>query len=262
MTAAVRTRRRVSPTVALMGALLVLGALYALVAPSSDAADEPSGVSEEASLVVEEGRRLFEVGCSSCHGLGLEGGSDGPSLIGVGAAAVEFQVGTGRMPLASQGVQAERKPPKYTQEEIDQLGAYVQAVGGGPPVPDVSGWEEGDLALGKELFQNNCAQCHNFAGSGGALTFGKYAPNLSEATPVQVATALRTGPESMPTYGPGQIDDDELLAITNYVLTVQDEANPGGAGIGRVGPVSEGAVIWIVGIGALLGVVLWVGARA
>ena len=161
-----------------------------------------------------------------------------PSLIGVGAAAVDFQVGTGRMPLQQHGAAgAAQKPVSYTRREIELMAAYVASLGPGPAIPTNLDYQSADVAFGGALFRTNCAQCHNFAGSGGALTYGKYAPTLSDATPKQIYEAMITGPESMPVFGDQQITPDQKLAIINYIRTIKTEPNPGGAGLGRVGPV-------------------------
>lgn len=267
--AAARRRRTVSANLVVLLALVALGGLYAALAPGSQAAEESKrteagaityATADQSPAAVAAGRDLFLTGCSSCHGLNAEGGSGGPSLIGVGAAAVDFQVGTGRMPLAANGPQAERKPVKYTQDEIDLLGSYIASLAPGPGIPQVD-LANGDLALGKELFQNNCAQCHGASGGGGALTYGKYAPSLDQSTPVHVAEAMITGPESMPVFGPSQFTAQDYDSIAKYVVEVSAEGNPGGAGLGRLGPVTEGIVVWVVAIGGLLGAVLLIGAR-
>src|SRR5690606_16296706 len=145
-----------------------------------------------------EGKKLYAVGCSSCHGPNGEGTSDGPSLIGVGAAAVDFQVGTGRMPAQQPGAQVPKKPVVYTQEQIDQLAAYIASLGPGPAVPNKAQYnpEGANVARGGELFRTNCAQCHNFVGSGGALTNGKYAPSLKGVSNKHIYEAMLTGPQA------------------------------------------------------------------
>jgi ubiquinol-cytochrome c reductase cytochrome c subunit len=235
-------------------AILAMAALWAVAAPSSHAEDGSS------SYAISQGQALFQQGCASCHGLGAEGSPQGPSLIGAGAAAVDFQVGTGRMPLGRPGPEADRGPVKYNQTQIDQLSAYVASLAPGParPVVDTS---KGDVVSGGSLFRLNCAQCHNAAGAGGALTYGKYAPNLKPTTAVQVVEAMRTGPENMPVFGPGQLDDKQATDIAAYVETVTKSQDPGGNGIGRLGPVPEGIVIWTVGIGAVIAFTFWIGAR-
>ncbi len=253
-----RRRKRASSYGVVLLALSILGGVYAaLLAPQSVAQEEPANQ----SMQVQEGRDLYLTGCSTCHGLNLEGGAGGPSLIGSGASAVVFQVESGRMPLQAGVQQAPRKKPKYSIEEIDALAAYVQANGGGPEVPE-GDLSDGDLQLGGALFRTNCASCHNFAGSGGALTYGKYAPELRPASERVIYTAMQHGPESMPRYSDAQLTDDEKRAITRYVTFLQDSGDPGGASLGRYGPISEGLVAWVVGITALVGMTLWIGARA
>src|SRR5690242_20536854 len=155
----------------------MVGGLYTAFAAPSTKAAAPANQ----SIAVKEGRQLYLQGCSTCHGLNLQGGAGGPSLVGVGASAVVFQVESGRMPLARGAAQAARKPVKYDRTQIDQLAAFIQANGGGPEVP-MGRLDDGDLALGGDLFRTNCSSCHNFAGVGGALTRAKYAPPLDEAS--------------------------------------------------------------------------------
>jgi ubiquinol-cytochrome c reductase cytochrome c subunit len=256
MTAIRSARPRRVPTVfLLLLALIGLAVLWAAFAPRSSAAE-----AEDPNLAVREGRALFLVGCSSCHGLDAQGGNQAPSLIGVGSASVDFQVGTGRMPLAEPGAQAERKTPLYNETQIRQLGAYVDSLAPGPTVPTVD-LADGDLAHGGELFRTNCAQCHQAAGQGGALTNGKHAPNLTDVTPVQVAEAMRTGPESMPVFSAGQLDDHQVNSIAKYIQFLQSPHDPGGHHIGHYGPVPEGLVAWLVGIGGLVVATLWIGSR-
>jgi ubiquinol-cytochrome c reductase cytochrome c subunit len=254
--AAVNSRRRKVAHAGIVVVVLGLfGFLWTAWAPShSSAANEDPGIAQ--------GRALFLQGCASCHGLNAEGGKTAPSLIGVGAAAVDFQVGTGRMPLEAHTTEAQRKPVRYTDTEIEQMAAYVASLGAGPAIPSELNYQQADLAFGGSLFRTNCAQCHNFAGSGGALTYGKYAPSLSLATPKQIYEAMVTGPESMPVFGDQQITPGQKLAIIKYIRTIKAEPNPGGAGLGRVGPVTETAVAWLVGIGVLVFVTMWIGSKA
>jgi len=254
-----RRRKALSGSAVVALALTVVGLGYTAVgAPQSTAQEEPAAAQ---SLAVREGKALYDVGCSTCHGLNLQGGAGGPSLIGVGEAAVVFQVESGRMPLAAGVQQAPRKTPKYTLEQIDQLAAYIQANGGGPTIPD-GDLTDGDLQLGGDLFRTNCASCHNFAGSGGALTYGKYAPELSPASARVIYSAMQSGPESMPRYGDNQLSPEQKRSITKYVRYITEHSDPGGANLGRYGPVSEGLVAWLIGITSLVALTLWIGARS
>jgi ubiquinol-cytochrome c reductase cytochrome c subunit len=249
-------RRRLTNVAGLLTGLILTGALYSVFAPAQAADDTTESAAEAA------GRELYERSCITCHGENLEGVPNrGPSLIGVGEAAVYFQVHTGRMPLVRQEAQAPDKPNIFSDEEIDQLMAYVQANGGGPTLPS-GDLRDGDLAEGGELFRLNCASCHNFVGEGGALSSGKNAPSLDDATDLEIYTALLTGPENMPVFGDNQLTPEEKRSIINYVQTINSQADPGGAGIGRIGPVGEGLVIWVVGMAALLFGVFWMGSKA
>jgi ubiquinol-cytochrome c reductase cytochrome c subunit len=252
-----KRNRRVKNLTGLVLALVLTGAVYSLFQPAS-AAEDLSGD----SAAVAAGRELYERSCITCHGSNLQGVTNrGPSLIGVGQAAVFFQVHTGRMPLVRQASQGADKPPIFSEEEIDQLAAYVQANGGGPVLPS-GDLRDGDLAEGGELFRLNCSQCHNFVGEGGALSSGKVAPSLQDADDLTIYAAMLSGPENMPVFGDNQLTPDDKRAIINYVQSIKELANPGGAGIGRIGPVAEGLVIWLVGVAALLFGIFWMGSKA
>jgi ubiquinol-cytochrome c reductase cytochrome c subunit len=240
--------------------LVVVGALYTLLFAPKTEAQKGQNVGDT-SAQVKAGSQLYATGCSTCHGLNLEGGAGGPSLIGVGSASVIFQVESGRMPLAEAGVQAPRKDAKYTDEQVDQLAAYIQAHGGGPEIPEGS-LTEGDLAQGGELFRTNCASCHNFAGAGGALTYGKYAPPLNDVSARVIYAAMQSGPENMPRFSDAQLSEADKKAITYYVRHITEASGTGGNKLGNFGPVSEGLLIWVAGIGALVGITLWIGNRA
>jgi ubiquinol-cytochrome c reductase cytochrome c subunit len=255
-----KLRRRFAGLLALGIALVSAGALYAVFAP------EPQTAQAQGDPALIKGAQVYNNTCIACHGANLEGVQDrGPSLIGVGDAAVYFQTSSGRMPAARQEAQIERKPPKLTPEEIDAVGAYVQAHGGGPERPAAQGaaLRGGDSARGGELFRLNCASCHNFTGRGGALSSGKFAPNLDPANEDQIYTAMLTGPQNMPKFSDRQLSPDEKKDIVAYVKSVSDgNNNPGGNGLGGVGPASEGLIAFVVGIGALIGVTLWIGSKA
>ncbi len=254
-----RRGRRLPAGVVIVLSLMATGLLWAALAPSSKAADA-SASNEQVRL----GRTLFLSGCSSCHGLSAQGGNQAPSLIGVGAAAVDFQVSTGRMPLAKPQAQAERHSPKYNQTQIDQLAAYIASLAPGPERPDPSTVESSGrvtLADGGALFRTNCASCHQAIAQGGALSYGKHAPNLGAATSVQIAEAIRTGPESMPVFSSGELNDEQVAAIVKYVKYVTDPKDPGGNPIGHYGPVPEGLVAIVIGLGGLVLATLWIGTR-
>jgi ubiquinol-cytochrome c reductase cytochrome c subunit len=249
-------RRRFANIGIVVVALGTIGMLYAGFAPHGSAA-------ANSNPAIEQGRQLFLQGCASCHGLNAQGGTTAPDLIGTGAAAVDFQVGTGRMPLAQHGTQApQKRQTRYSNAQIELLATYVASLAPGPAIPTNLNYQSADVAFGGALFRTNCAQCHNFAGSGGALTYGKYAPSLSDATPKQIYEAMITGPESMPVFGDQEITPAQKLAIIKYVRAIKTEPNPGGAGLGRVGPVSETVVAWLVGIGGLVVITMWIGSKA
>ena len=247
--------------VVLLLALAATGGLYAAFAPASKAQADTTAQ----SLAIDEGKKLYSVGCASCHGTGGQGTSDGPSLVGVGAAAVDFQVGTGRMPAQQPGAQIPKKKVIYTQAEIDQLAAYISSLGAGPSIPTKAqyGPDGADIAKGGELFRTNCAQCHNFTGKGGALTHGKYAPSLEGVAPKHIYEAMQTGPQNMPSFPDTTMSEQNKKDIIAYLNAVNgdDTESPGGLELGGLGPVSEGLFAWIFGLGALIAVAVWVAAR-
>jgi ubiquinol-cytochrome c reductase cytochrome c subunit len=248
-------------------ALGVVGGVYKAVAP------QPASAETASTQDVDAGRKLFLVGCASCHGKnasGIEtkrGANYGPSLIGVGAAAVDFQVGTGRMPMARPGVQAQRKKVVYSPEEISQLAAYVASLGPGPAIPskseyDPTGASNADVVRGGQFFKTNCTACHNFAASGGALPGGKFAPSLRGVTNKHIYEAMLTGPQQMPVFSDGVIKPDEKRDIIAYLNKVESDPGYGGASLGALGPVSEGLTAWLVGIGACVGFAVWIASSS
>jgi ubiquinol-cytochrome c reductase cytochrome c subunit len=249
--------------------LLTAGSLYTALSPQPQLATAQGDAAQ-----VAKGQQLYNNACITCHGANLQGvPQHGPSLIGVGDAAVYFQVSSGRMPMARQEAQAKRKPPlpvfnPETEEgaaNLDALGAFVQANGGGPTAPS-----EAELALrgpnsarGGELFRLNCASCHNFTGRGGALSSGKFAPILDPANDVQIYTAMLTGPQNMPKFSDRQLTPEEKKDIIAYIKSVGGgyNNNPGGNPLGGIGPVSEGLIAFIVGLVAMIGFAMWLGAK-
>ena len=257
MTSTSVRRHRATGLVVLLAALVATGVGYAAVTDSAQAAPQAS------ETQVQQGRQLFLEGCATCHGLAAQGTGSGPGLIGVGAASVDFQVTTGRMPLAAPAVQAPRKTPQYTTEQTAALAAYVASLGAGPAIPSASDVDSTDanLAEGGELFRTNCAQCHNFAGKGGALSDGKYAPTLMNANATEMFEAMITGPQNMPNFPNATLPVEKTQPIIKYIEHLQSQADPGGLALGSYGPVTEGVFIWTAGIGALLLAAVWIGAK-
>ena len=254
-------RHKAAAPLLLFFALLTVGATFS-VASATTSAEKTSA---DRSVQIEEGRQIFLKGCSSCHGINAEGAQIAPSLIGVGAASVDFQVGTGRMPMADMSTQAMRKDPIYNAEETAALAAYVASLAPGPAIPgesELNFERDGSTAEGGELFRNNCAMCHNFAGQGGALSQGKYAPTLMGVEPKHIYEAMVTGPQSMPVFSDKTITPEEKISIIKWIKAAEKEPNLGGASLGRVGPVTEGLLGWVLGLGMLIGVAVWLAMKA
>lgn len=241
-----------------LGLVLLAGFVVLAVGP---ARGQPVRSRGEDLDQLETGQRLYTTGCSTCHGLKGEGSSLAPALQGVGAASVDFYVSSGRMPLDRPDEQAVRKPPKYSRPQIDALVAYVTSFGpGGPEVPELD-LAEADLVEGGELYRANCAACHGSVGIGGALAYGTQAPALYRSTEVQVAEAVRIGPGSMPVFGPETLTDEEVQDIVKYVRYLKNPDDRGGSGLGHAGPIPEGFVGWLVGLGLLVAACWWIGER-
>lgn len=263
-----RFRRRLSAALLLFIGLALAGGMAATLTPKPQVAQ----ADESQLALLRTGKQLFETSCVSCHGANLQGVPDrGPSLIGTGEAAVYFQVGTGRMPAMRGEAQAQRKDPAFDPHQVDAIGAYVQANGGGPVVPREANGEIADASLigddvarGGDLFRLNCASCHNFTGKGGALSSGKWAPDLGEAAevPAQVYTAMLTGPQNMPKFSDRQLTPEQKRDIVAYVKTAAQTPDPGGYGLGGFGPTSEGMAAWIIGMVGVIAAAMWVGSRA
>ncbi|GAA2465644.1 cytochrome bc1 complex diheme cytochrome c subunit [Winogradskya humida] len=260
-----RARRRLGAAARMLAALALAGGIYTAFAPGAFAEDDT-----QLSTAAQEGQALFNNSCVTCHGLNAEGVEGrGPSLIGVGSASVEFQVGTGRMPMTRQEAQAEQKRPVFDETQTKQLGQYIQELGGGPQIPagdltDNVKTNPEALAKGGELFRLNCAQCHGNVGAGGALSSGKFAPSLHDATPSQIYGAMLTGPQNMPVFGDNELTPEQKTEIITYINTqIQNDKDPGGIfNLGGYGPATEGLAIFVVGITILVFTSLWIAGKS
>ena len=247
--------------------LALFGGLWSAAFGTPASASSTDGTAAQVAM----GKTLFVNNCASCHGLNgagqkyANGTIIGPSLIGVGSAAVDFQVMTGRMPAAGQGPQIEKHRVMYSQAESDAMAAYVASLGPGPSIPGASQYDPAGLtptqiANGGELFRTNCAQCHGAAAGGGALSGGKYAPKI-EVGPVHIYEAMQTGPQSMPVFADSTLTPMAKRQIIGYLAQLKARPNQGGTGLGRLGTVTEGLAGWVAGIGALIAVAIWLGVK-
>lgn len=194
--------------------------------------------------IVEQGRTAYQQICASCHGADLRGSVNGPSLRGVGAAAVDFWVGTGRMPAAVPWIQVTHRGAQLPQGTIDALVAYVTSVQpGGEPIPRVTAG--GDLRHGRALYEQNCQHCHGTSGNGASIGGADWAPSLYRATITQVAEAVRIGPGNMPRFGERQIGPPALDDVAGYVISLQTESARRAVPLRTSGPVPEGLLGWL-----------------
>lgn len=243
-------------------ALLVTGGAYTLTMGTPANATEASIKGD-----AERGYALFQSNCATCHGPQAAGRENiAPSLVGVGAASVDFQVATGRMPMAAQGVQAPRKGKTFTEQDTADMAAWVATLGPGPSIPDAKYLEVLEdseaIAEGGEIFRINCAMCHNVVGSGGALTRGKVAPKVTDVDAQHIYEAMSTGPQSMPVFSDANISPEDKQKVISYIKTIESKPSPGGFALGSLGPVSEGLFAWIGGITILIGFAIWLGAKS
>jgi len=256
-----RRRRPAAGYAALLLGLVVVALVYGSLTGQGGVTGASAATGTQQDIAA--GKALFQATCSSCHGLDAQGTDQAPSLIGAGAAAVDFQMSTGRMPAKEVGAENERKPVTFTPRQIHDIAGYIASLGGGPEIPTAEQVDPrlGDPAAGSQLFSANCAQCHGFAGSGGALTYGKDAPPLTEATPTQIYEAMLTGPEAMPVFADGAISPQAKRDIIAYITQTRVEPNPGGFSLGRTGPITEGLVIFLGGMGFLVLISMWITAK-
>jgi ubiquinol-cytochrome c reductase cytochrome c subunit len=218
------------------------------------------------SSYIAPGQTLFELNCSSCHGADASGTSRAPNLQGLGPATVDFWVSTGRMPLAVATAQPVQKPARFNRKETLQIVAFVNSLAPAAPaypsgIPKVN-LGAADLVQGNSLFVLNCAGCHTITGAGDALSAGYFAPSLHKIYPRQIAEAIRTGPTQMPHFGPGNLSNQQVADIVKYVTsTIQHPTNRGGLGLGGIGPVAEGFIGLLFGVGGIMLVAFWLGDR-
>lgn len=240
-------------------------ALSVLVAIAFIGAYRPSsGASSKQAAnppLIEQGRRLFLRDCAVCHGPRGEGSERGPNLSAAGTAAVDFMIRTGRMPLSSPRAPLQRHRTRYDDAEISAINAYAATfITHGPAIPTVA--THGiNLQRGNETYRAECAACHQAAGAGGALAFGVNAPALNQATPLEVVEAMRIGPGRMPKFDPATIDDHEASEVAAYVRYLHHPTDSGGLNLGHLGPVPEGLVAWLLGLGGLLVIARLLGQR-
>jgi ubiquinol-cytochrome c reductase cytochrome c subunit len=215
---------------------------------------EPAGV--------QDGRTMYLRDCAWCHGSDATGTVNGPDITNAGPALVDFMLSSGRMPISAPDQVVERNDPYYGPSEVEEIVRYVETIAvSGPAIPELD-VEDADLGEGALLYEDNCAACHSTTGIGAALTSGRIAPPVRDATAVQVAEAVRTGPGTMPNFGENILDEEQLNALVRYVIYLSDPSDRGGHPLGRLGPVSEGAAAWIVGLGLMIGVIRWIGTSS
>ncbi len=254
--------------------IVTLALAFGLVAAAMAVAQPQSGIvrptTEPSQPSVQLGSQLYAGNCASCHGIAGSGiGSPrpgtgdihgaGPPLQGTGAAAADFYLRTGYMPLSSIHDQPGPDRVLFSDKEIRSLVAYVASLGSGPAIPHPDP-AAGSMAEGLHQFTLHCSGCHQEVGRGGFVT-GALVPPLQSATPAEIAEAVRVGPYLMPRFSRGQISDAQLNSIIKYVLSTRHPDNRGGWGIGNLGPLPEGLVTWWIAIPLLILACVVVGRR-
>ena len=234
------------------GLLMVL----VLVATPAAAAQPPQSVVTSTN----SGAALYAANCARCHGGLGEGVIDtGPPLRGVGAGTADFYLRTGYMPLSSPGEQPSRRRVLFDRRQIQSLVRYVASLGGGPPIPRPQP-DRGSVSEGMQLFTEHCAGCHQIVAEGGYVT-NAVAPSLANASPVEIAEAVRIGPYLMPSFSPKAITPTQLNDIVAYVQWTKHPDDRGGWAIGHLGPIPEGLVTWLLGMTALVAICIVIGKR-
>jgi ubiquinol-cytochrome c reductase cytochrome c subunit len=256
-----KRRRPVAGYAVVLLGLLLVGAIYAMITGSADSSAATTPTASQAEIA--KGQQIFNLTCATCHGFQAVGTAVAPSLIGVGSAAVDFQVSTGRMPAKGPDAENGRKPTQLNPAETHAVAAYIESLAGGPaiPTPAEVSTAGADVGLGQQLFTADCAQCHNFVGAGGALTYGKYAPALTDSTPTQIYEAMLTGPEAMPVFNNTTIPPDEKRDVIAYVTDTRVTPNPGGFSLGRVGPITEGLFAFLGLLFFMVLAAMWITAK-
>ncbi len=243
------------------------------------AADE-SAVPHDHALLMREGRTLYDVHCSTCHGIVDTGGSKGvPSLQYAGGATVDFYVSTGRMPLAdiaavngtplnpfahslAEGTQNYHTAPLFDARQTAAIVTYVTSQAQTTiPIPDVR-IDPSKLQRGRLLFEDNCQACHGAGAEGATAGYQWTALPLNRATPTQIGEAIRIGPGVMPRFPKTVLSGDDVNAIATYIgyLTANSQTY-GGTVMDYLGPISEGAVSALIGVGFLFWVVYFTGTK-
>lgn len=247
-------RRAVLPLVA----FVVAPALLAACATRDEPAPYRPPV-ERRALAEVDGAQLYFRDCAWCHGRAGGGSEYGPGIETSGTASVHFYLSTGRMPLDHPEQPADRAAPVYTPEEIDAIVGYTSRFSTGPEIPTIDP-DRGEYARGADLYLQNCAACHSSTGAGAVFTSGNRVSHLFDATSQEIAEAMLIGPRGMPIFE--SYTEDEVDSIVRYVVALQEAPERGGNQLGKLGPFSEGAVAWVVGLGALLIVIRWIGSKA
>lgn len=263
-------RRALRAGAAVLAFVAVAGGLNLAVAGSGLAQEEPAEDVPDQGLVAE-GARLYGANCATCHGEQGRGitrevqpDSYGPSLQGVGPAAFDFMIRTGRMPLRNPDDPVRHRAQQMTDAEREAIVAWSRTLpgDGGAEIPEIGDWETADVSEGLALFTSNCAACHGPTAAGIAVGQRDVSSNLDQATPLEIAEAIRTGPGVMPLFGEDVMSEEQLASVVRWVVELRDRDSPGGISIGRSGPVSEGFVAWVLGIGVLSIVMYVLGEKA
>ena len=222
--------------------------------------------------------------------------TNGPDIREVGSASVNFQVSTGRMPSMDPENQMPRRDMVMSEQDLADLIAYydesIRIDGAVADIPyDVPGtapqasdfededayqaaveeyeaeydaYIEGadDVDMGMKLYLTNCAHCHSWSGGGGALTDGRWAPQIHESTPREIYEAMVSGPGAMPMFSDGVISPEEKQELISYVKTLQAEPDAGGIfALERVGQVAEGFIGWTIGLSLIIACAIWITAK-
>ena len=125
--------------------------------------------------VIAQGKALFGVNCSSCHGADLRGGEGGGPNLLISQIVLSDQHGELITPIVHGARQAEGMPAlDLSDAQIRDIAAYIHSVAAGvgsqgrPPgesdTVKPSQILVGDPVAGKAYFDAHCTSCHSITG--------------------------------------------------------------------------------------------------
>lgn len=201
-----------SPTAPLPALLLAL----ALLAPSPGRAqaDPPLLTPEQADAAAAR----YQQYCALCHGPDRAGHANdhapslkSASLIATGTPVVMAEAIAYGRPGTPMGAYHQDMGGPLTKREIYELAFWLMTMAPTDPI-DVADTVSGDIALGEQVYRDNCASCHGAQGEGGTGTALGNATMLALTPDGFLRHAIENGRDGTPMVAfkdllsPAQID--------------------------------------------------------